>query len=208
MARAAVMAFPIVGGETVAEATMRITGQHGAMAWLKSVHLVQHGQGTYDVATNEAGDCAHFDENWADAELTALGEAQAAAAGRVISSNWEAEPDAHETLVVSSPLTRCLQTAVVALPQRTVKALESNVEASWYEAHPCNRRSDIASLRGRFPSVESEQVSLFLFLFALPSAVTPLKLRQKWVESAIIATGRPLTRTSLRKKSFLAGRVR
>jgi len=112
-----------------------------------TIHLVRHAEGTHNVAR------AYRDPAHLDARLTSLGEAQCADLASQCSRNMLSSIE----LVVTSPLTRCLQTSLLSFP-----ALASD-QATPFVAHEgvretvnyvCDKRRAISELRVDFPRVD------------------------------------------------------
>jgi broad specificity phosphatase PhoE len=118
-------------------------GQH------KTIHFVRHGEGTHNVTTNY-----HLESEF-DANLTAKGRQQAAAAGVYLALH-------HLDLVIVSPLSRALQTAEGALQvysehtshQPPVLIHEACRESMQFGEEPCNRRRTKSEIQALFPFVQ------------------------------------------------------
>lgn len=117
-----------------------------------TIHMVRHAEGTHNVGR------AYRDPSNLDARLTARGEEQCAdlAAGL--------KPDMLDSieLVVTSPLTRCIQTALLSLPTR------ANDESVKFIAHEgvretvnyvCDQRRPISQISAEFPRVDFSLMS-------------------------------------------------
>lgn len=112
-----------------------------------TIHLVRHAEGTHNVGR------AYRDPAHLDARLTSLGEAQCAD----LASRCSPEMLSSIELVVTSPLTRCVQTSLLSFP-----ALASD-QAVPFVAHEeiretvnyvCDQRRAISELRVEFPRVD------------------------------------------------------
>jgi broad specificity phosphatase PhoE len=114
----------------------------------KTIHCIRHGESTFNVHYRETGtDPLHF-----DARLTALGERQVAeAAGAVRDVPYE--------LVVSSPLTRALQTTVGLFGQHA-SASAIRVECLHREhlANSCDVGRAPTALLADFPHLTFEHL--------------------------------------------------
>lgn len=120
----------------------------------KYVHFIRHGQGAHNVNQEY-----HSIEN-IDARLTEKGQAQCHVFAQSI---LEEKPHLLDTqLVVTSPLTRCIQTALLSLhpalqnnPELPVVAHESVRETVNYN---CDRRRSVAEISAEHPRVDFTHV--------------------------------------------------
>lgn len=119
----------------------------GGAAWPKTIFLVRHGESTYNEHYKEHGtDPLNF---W-DAPLTSNGQAQARGASRALAAHGSV------SLALVSPLSRAVQTCLLALPPDGVRAeryevtelLSEHLEAS------CDIGKPPAELRGIFPELD------------------------------------------------------
>ena len=108
----------------------------------KVLHLVRHGEGTHNV-THKYHSEAEF-----DAQLTDRGHAQAKRAGQMLR-------DVPIELVVASPLSRALQTAMGATSEHPdapkLVVHEACREVMSIGMEPCNRRRLVSELTTRYP---------------------------------------------------------
>jgi len=118
----------------------------------KIVHLVRHAQGTHNLAVLNLGGVDGGPEeeykNWAwhDARLTELGREQA--------SKLRPTMLAHRLdVVLVSPLSRAIQTALLAIPYRQPFVVEDDVRER-IGTHPCDKRRSRAELKADFPEVD------------------------------------------------------
>ena len=102
-------------------------------------------QGTHNV------DASYRDPKNHDARLTPFGEQQCAA---LAASSARAVAGA--TLVVTSPMTRCVQTALLSFPCRVAAATPFVAHESLRETvnFACDARRNVSELRRDFPSVD------------------------------------------------------
>ena len=127
----------------------------------KTVYLVRHGKSEHNRAADEVGDAAYEDEAYYDAQLVEEGISQAARVGTRLRNKGI-------QCIVSSPLTRCLQTASIAAAN-DVKGLgghgtrrvvlEHLRESGKYGCHPCNRRRPKEEVALEFPIFGFEEVA-------------------------------------------------
>lgn len=81
----------------------------------KNIVFIRHCESTYQVGKAAVGERIRTDRSYTDATLTETGKVQASAvAARLAQSDFRAD------LIASSPLTRCLETAVLAFPDQFV----------------------------------------------------------------------------------------
>eukprot|EP00242_Pyramimonas_sp_CCMP2087_P006594 CAMPEP_0198212158 /NCGR_PEP_ID=MMETSP1445-20131203/25554_1 /TAXON_ID=36898 /ORGANISM="Pyramimonas sp., Strain CCMP2087" /LENGTH=264 /DNA_ID=CAMNT_0043886547 /DNA_START=205 /DNA_END=999 /DNA_ORIENTATION=+ len=114
---------------------------------LKVVHFVRHGQGTHNVE-GDYRSMQHF-----DAALTPYGIEQCEALA--VKTSLLSKVD----LLVTSPLTRCIQTASIGFPKQQQAgvpfiALESVRETVNFS---CDRRRSIREVAKNFPTVDFSQ---------------------------------------------------
>jgi len=112
----------------------------------KTVYFCRHGRAKHNQAADEIGDSAYFDEAYFDAPLLEEGRSQALEAGVTLQGK-------DVQCIVTSPLTRCLQTAHLAgegMGARKV-VVEDLRESGKYGQHPCNRRRPVEEVAPRFP---------------------------------------------------------
>jgi len=115
---------------------------------IKVVHFVRHAQGTHNVEAN------YRSTDQLDAKLTPLGESQCA---RLAQEQTRALGGVD--LLVTSPLTRCVQTALLSFPAQLdaglpLVALESVRETVNFV---CDRRRPISEIAADFPEVDFSQ---------------------------------------------------
>jgi broad specificity phosphatase PhoE len=113
--------------------------------------------GTHNVAVAKSGgqdggleEPEYKNEAWADARLTPIGEEQSATLQPVLA----ALP--HPEIVLVSPLSRTIQTALIAFAGAAspVSLVCEELVRERNGAHPCDRRRPTAELRRDFPSVD------------------------------------------------------
>lgn len=150
----------------------------------KVVYLVRHGQATHNKARLESpNDSVYESEAYFDAPLTELGWRQAQQVREHICNTGSIQPQ----LVVTSPLSRCIQTAVgifgsgnsLGPGESNSNALMQNSVAShglgisslgcprfvaveWCRErmgqHPCDRRRTICKLQDQYPAVDFSEI--------------------------------------------------
>ncbi|EKX49752.1 hypothetical protein GUITHDRAFT_43927, partial [Guillardia theta CCMP2712] len=130
----------------------------------KIVHLMRHGEGEHNAACDIAGDeDLYEDERYFDAGLTNDGKEQARDAGIQLQGS---KLDA----VVASPLSRALQTAMIAyrawkdhsqptLSDPRFVCVEWCREGMTYGVHPCNRRRAISEVKSEFPQFDFSHIA-------------------------------------------------
>lgn len=89
---------------------------------MKNIVLIRHGQSTFNAHHERTGE----DPGHRDARLTDLGKAQAAKARDLLAGR-------HFDLVVSSPLTRALQTSQVIFGERKLPFYVNDGHREWLE---------------------------------------------------------------------------
>ncbi|CAE7227941.1 unnamed protein product, partial [Symbiodinium necroappetens] len=109
----------------------------------KRLRLVRHGESQYNVYYAEH----HRDPGdfW-DAALTPKGEEQA----KLLRSRFEKLPE----MIVSSPLTRAIQTALLAVPDGTGRRVVANPLCSEHLEASCDLGRPASQLRFAFPQVD------------------------------------------------------
>lgn len=114
------------------------------------VHFVRHGQAEHNVALAKGGSGPQH----VDSRLTKCGEEQAEGIARTLEKDAE-WPD----IVLTSPLRRCLRTALLAFRPKIgcVLALEELRELVSASAH--NSRRPIEELKAEFPQVDFSRIS-------------------------------------------------
>ncbi|CAM9156015.1 unnamed protein product [Ascophyllum nodosum] len=114
----------------------------------KTIHFIRHAEGTHNKGAAEYGPGIYLNEEYADARLTEVGKEQCA---KLKADN----PGLKETkLVVISPLSRAIQTALLSIEQVEGVpwiALECARERSGN--HPCDRRRPVHELKEDFPTI-------------------------------------------------------
>lgn len=122
-------------------------------AKVKLIHVVRHAEGTHNVEGNYK-DMIHL-----DARLTGKGMDQCHGLSKKISDNTILSPTSKIT-VVTSPLTRCVQTALHSFPQLVSTDAKRHVEFLAHEGiretvnFACDRRRTIQEISKEFPRVK------------------------------------------------------
>lgn len=135
-------AFPLSELETVKEKGLEY----------KVVHMIRHAQGTHNKAVAELGgvDGGPEDEykNWAwkDARLTELGRQQASALRPTMLQH-------RLDVVLVSPLSRAIQTGLLAIPYRQPFVVEDDIRER-IGVHPCDMRRSRSEIKADFPEVD------------------------------------------------------
>jgi broad specificity phosphatase PhoE len=119
-----------------------------------TIHMIRHAEGTHNVAR------AYRDPSNLDARLTARGEEQCAQ----LAANCSAQQEMLDgiELVVTSPLTRCVQTALLSLP---MLASGQHVKFLAHEGvretvnYVCDQRRLISQISAEFPRVDFSLMS-------------------------------------------------
>jgi broad specificity phosphatase PhoE len=113
---------------------------------VKTVHFIRHAEGYHNV-NNQYRDIINL-----DARLTPKGVAQCEAF-----ASERALPPHSVDLIVTSSMTRCIQTALLCFPDRNAPVLahESIRETVNYA---CDRRRPLSQIRQEFPSVDFSNV--------------------------------------------------
>ncbi|CAM9576038.1 unnamed protein product [Pylaiella littoralis] len=118
----------------------------------KTIHFLRHAEGTHNEAAAKEGRSAYLKTEHLDARLTDKGKQQCAA---LKATNHGVEKEAE--LVVVSPLTRAIQTAVLTIDQVEGVpwvALECTRERAG--VHPCDKRRCVSELRKEYPAISFE----------------------------------------------------
>ncbi|KAG0558496.1 hypothetical protein M758_10G030500 [Ceratodon purpureus] len=154
------------------------------MARCKIIHLVRHGQATHNKARIESpNDSVYESELYFDAPLTDLGWTQAQLVHEHIANTNSIKPQ----LVVTSPLSRCIQTAIGVFGSgNSLRPSESKFNALMLDnvagtrpaisaegcprfvaveycrecmgQHPCDRRRSISELMEQYPAVDFSDI--------------------------------------------------
>ena len=115
----------------------------------KYLYAVRHGEATHNVLFKEVGMMTFFDENYYDTELTDKGFNQAQDLG----NKW-VDKDKMD-LVIVSPLSRTLQTAVNIFKNTKVKIIALDCLKEYPQGlHTCNRRKTKKELIKLFPTID------------------------------------------------------
>jgi broad specificity phosphatase PhoE len=120
----------------------------------KSLHFIRHAEGYHNVNHR------YRDLENLDARLTELGLDQCRALSAELLTNGLLA-DTTDILIVTSPMTRCLQTtlhaldSIIAEKQPPIVALESVRETVNFN---CDRRRSISELSKEFPTVDFSQI--------------------------------------------------
>jgi broad specificity phosphatase PhoE len=138
------MAFPAEKWESLRCQQQQSNRQHHTV---KLIHLIRHAEGTHNVN----GD--YKSEQNIDARLTARGmnQCQAFAARTVLEADC----------LVTSPLTRCVQTAIHACPHLLQDpSVSVYANDAWRETvnYNCDRRRTIQEIQSEFPQVDFHSV--------------------------------------------------
>eukprot|EP00752_Nemacystus_decipiens_P016046 g14345.t1 len=115
----------------------------------KTLHFLRHAEGTHNEAALKEGRAAYAKMEHLDARLTDLGQQQCAT---LKATNHGVEKEAE--LVVVSPLTRAIQTAMLTIDQVEGVpwvALECVRERAG--GHPCDRRRCVSELKKEYPTI-------------------------------------------------------
>ena len=141
------------GGDTVRVVRGAILGPRA-----KVIHFVRHAQATSNAAFEVEGRSAYADEKHVDAKLTEKGIDQSTALQGVVESEIQ---DGSIQLVVVSPLTRAIETARIGFRSTIGKAPWIALECVRERAghHPCDRRSTVTELKGRYPEIDWSQMT-------------------------------------------------
>eukprot|EP00904_Undaria_pinnatifida_P003935 jgi/Undpi1/13542/HiC_scaffold_8.g03201.m1 len=121
----------------------------------KTIHFLRHAQGTHNEAALVEGRAAYMKIEHLDARLTDFGIEQCAS---LKATKHGIEKEAQ--LVVVSPLTRAIQTAMLSIEQAEGVpwvALECIRERSG--EHPCDRRRRVSELKVEFSSIDFDAVT-------------------------------------------------
>ena len=115
----------------------------------KYLYAIRHGEATHNVLFKEVGMMAFFDENYYDTELTDKGFNQAQDLG----NKWLDKTKMD--LVIVSPLSRTLQTAVNIFKNTDVKIIALDCLKEYPQGlHTCNRRKTKKELIKLFPTID------------------------------------------------------
>ncbi|CAB1116470.1 unnamed protein product [Ectocarpus sp. CCAP 1310/34] len=120
----------------------------------KTVHFIRHAEGTHNEAALKEGRAAYAKIEHLDARLTDLGKQQCAT---LKATKHGVEKEAQ--LVVVSPLTRAIQTAMLTIDQVEGVpwvALECVRERAG--AHPCDRRRCVSELKQEYPDISFDEI--------------------------------------------------
>lgn len=142
-------------------ARMSKSGSVPAGVTSKTIHFVRHGQGVHNVAAEigvgcdcrppgNGSQCAYKDPSLHDAKLTEIGEGQAR---RLLFTSRDLPLD----LVVVSPLSRAVQTALLAFQQphgRFVPFVANELIREQHGVHVCDKRSSRTVLESSYPDVD------------------------------------------------------
>ena len=114
----------------------------------KVLHLIRHAQGQHNQAVADTGDEEEYkSEAWADSRLTELGRSQAAALAPALAG-------ARLDVVLTSSLSRTIQTALLAVPAPQPPFVALDLLRERIGTHPCDRRRSRAALAADFPAVD------------------------------------------------------
>ncbi|WCJ19683.1 Phosphoglycerate mutase family protein [Euphorbia peplus] len=133
----------------------------GSLPLPKILHLVRHAQGNHNVAGENNHD-ALLSPEFFDSQLSSLGLQQASDL-----RNHVQESGLHKgiELVITSPLTRAMQTAVEVFANKTTSndvkcppflAIELCRER--FGQHPCDKRRSISETRPLFPQIDFSMI--------------------------------------------------
>ena len=144
-----------------ARSCCEIDGKNG-----KVITLVRHAEGLHNQdcrgkSQDETERLLALMEYW-DPPLTTVGTEQCSATAATVASNQEARPD----LVVSSPLTRAIQTAsLVYKPTRGLESehsqppiIATELARERISRYTCDGRRDRSVLRAEFPHVDFSEI--------------------------------------------------
>ena len=118
----------------------------------KVVHLIRHAQGHHNLAAAKAGAQAYTSWELRDARLTPEGLEQSAKVARVTDRM-------KFDVVLVSPLSRTLQTAVKAVPSMHGKMYAEELVRERIGLNPCDFRREKNILMKEFPEVSFDQLS-------------------------------------------------
>ena len=114
-----------------------------------NLFAIRHGEATHNVLFKEVGMSTFFDENYYDTELTDKGFNQAQELG----NKWTDKNKMD--LVIVSPLSRTLQTAVNIFKNTNVKIIALDYLKEYPQGlHTCNRRKNKSDLINLFPTID------------------------------------------------------
>jgi hypothetical protein len=108
------------------------------------LHCLRHAQGTHNVAVATEGEKAYSNWTYRDARLTPPGIEQA----KTAIPTWR---KLKVDNILVSPLSRCLQTAVTAIPSGAGKMFASELIWERYGSNPCDLRREKSELSKEFP---------------------------------------------------------
>ena len=115
----------------------------------KYLFAIRHGEATHNVLFKEVGMSTFFDENYYDTELTDKGFNQAQELG----NKWTDKNKMD--LVIVSPLSRTLQTAVNIFKNMNVKIIALDCLKEYPQGlHTCNKRKNKSDLINLFPTID------------------------------------------------------
>ena len=117
---------------------------------VKGVTLVRHAQAESNVA-GAVSHAAYRSEDWFDARVTALGEEQARALNTRLRA---AGPMDRFEVVLTSPLSRAIQTAAIAFDGCPAPVVAHEGCRERLGVNPCDRRRTVTELRERFGWVD------------------------------------------------------
>ena len=141
---------------------------------MKTIYFVRHGVARHNVPDPHTGQMPNlYDEKYTDPPLVLQGELQANELGaklremglfekRSTSSTVDAtnlNSKKHIDLVVSSPLTRCLQTSSLIFPDFSPLVCHGGIREA-YGMHYPDRRSKLSQIKVMFPNVTHYHPSL------------------------------------------------
>ena len=114
-----------------------------------NLFAIRHGEATHNVLFKEVGMSTFFDENYYDTELTQNGFNQAQELG----NKWTDKNKMN--LVIVSPLSRTLQTAVNIFKNMNVKIIALDCLKEYPQGlHTCNKRKNKSDLINLFPTID------------------------------------------------------
>jgi broad specificity phosphatase PhoE len=125
----------------------------------KTVYWIRHAQGHHNVGLEERGREALMDPKFFDAKLTTKGlsQVQQSHTKLKIHSKITGKPHFDEIeLVVVSPLSRTLQSAIGMFPDKKIVAKEEVRER--IGTHPCDKRRSIEELKTEFKNVDFSEL--------------------------------------------------
>ena len=115
----------------------------------KTLYCIRHGQATHNVLYEELGMNAFYDKNNYDTKLTNIGYCQATELG----DTWNYKHNI--SLVIVSPLTRTLQTAINIFKDTNCKIIALDCLKEYPQGcHTCNKRSTKNYLQDTFPRID------------------------------------------------------